>query len=164
MKNYGAGFSLLEVVLALGIFAFAAALFVGWIGAQTLVESKNRGFAEGMEIMDDFCAFVEISSFDDVKTLADSHATLYATAEEDGGIIYRKFVPKADLDTMDSGKRLGYAVEIEPMEPLFSGENPESRYYIPLSCKLLRVSKDFSAMAEGNVGEDFSTFITVKNY
>jgi hypothetical protein len=148
----------------MGMFAFAAALFVGLINVQMSFESKNRDLAEGMEIMEDFCAFVEISSFEDIRKLRDAHTTLYATEEEDDDIIYRKFIPKSDWASVDGNKRLGYAVEIEPMAILFADENPKERYYIPLACRILKVNEDPLGLVLSGIGEDFSTFVTVKNY
>jgi len=146
------------------MFAFAAALFVGLISVQVFFESKNRDLAESMEIMEDFCAFVEISSFEEIRKLRDAHTTLYATEEEDDDIIYRKFIPKSDWESGDGNKRLGYAVEIEPMAILFADENPKERYYIPLACRILKVNEDPHRLVLSGIGEDFSTFVTVKNY
>jgi hypothetical protein len=67
---------LLEVGLAMGVFAFAAALFIGLINVQMSFEAKKRNLAEGMKIMEDFYAFVEIRSFEDIKKLNNEHAAL----------------------------------------------------------------------------------------
>ncbi|MDR0715188.1 MAG: prepilin-type N-terminal cleavage/methylation domain-containing protein [Puniceicoccales bacterium] len=72
INNRKYGFSLLEVVLAIGVFAFASALFIGFANAQLYFETKNQIFSEAMDITDDFCSFVEISSFDDIKGFKDT--------------------------------------------------------------------------------------------
>jgi hypothetical protein len=164
MKNYETGFSLLEVVLAIGIFTFAAALFVGWIRAQSAAESKIQNLVESAEIIEDFCAFIEISSFDDIKTLANAHAILCVTQEEEDGILYRKFTPNGNSKPASGGEQPSYAIEIEPTESLFADENPASRFYIPLTCKLFKIYKHFNTQIQHSAGEDFFTFITVKNY
>ncbi|MDR1255438.1 MAG: hypothetical protein LBJ94_00720 [Puniceicoccales bacterium] len=160
------GFSLLEVTLAMGIFAFTAALFIGLIHSQALFEARNQDLAEGMEVMEDFCTFVETSSFEDVGKLADTRTTLYVVQSEDGSIIYRKFLPKVEWELVDgeSEKRLDFAIQIEPMEALFADEKPKSRYYIPLLCKLLKVDRELHRTTPNALGENFSTFIAVKNY
>jgi hypothetical protein len=164
INNRRYGFSLLEVTLAIGIFAFASVLFIGFANAQLYFETKNQTLSEAMDIMDDFCSFVEISSFDDIKGFKDANAILYVTEEEEGEIIYRKFVPREVWEMSHGGKLTGYAIGIEPMEALFAGEDPEFRYYIPLTCKLFKVHKDLKRMIPDGIGEDFFTFITVKNY
>ncbi|MDR2436190.1 MAG: type II secretion system GspH family protein [Puniceicoccales bacterium] len=164
MKKCEAGFTLLEVALAIGIFTFAAALFAGWIGAQSAAESGNRSLVESSEIIEDFCAFIEVSSFDDIKALANVRATVCVTQEEEEGILYRKFIPNGNSKLIDGGEQPSYAVEIEPMESLFADENPASRPYIPLACKLFKIDKNFNTQTRGSAGEDFFTFITVKNY
>jgi hypothetical protein len=155
---------LLEVVLATGVFAFAAALFIGLINVQMSFEAKNRNLAEGMKIMEDFGVFVEISSFEDIKKLNNEHATLYAAEEEEDDIVYRKFMTKSDWELVDDSKRLGYAVEIKPMGALFADENPKERYYIPLTCRLLKINEESHDLISSDIGENFSTFVTVKNY
>jgi hypothetical protein len=164
ISNRRYGFSLLEVVLAIGVFAFASVLFIGFANAQLYFETKNQTRSEAMDIMDDFCSFVEISSFDDIKGFKDANATFYVTEEEDGEITYRKFVPSEVWEMSHGGKLTGYAIGIEPMEALFAGEDSEFRYYIPLTCKLFKVDKDSQSMILDAIGEDFSTFIAAKNY
>ncbi|MDR2720719.1 MAG: type II secretion system GspH family protein [Puniceicoccales bacterium] len=164
MKNLKAGFSLLEVVLTIGIFALATTLFTGWVGTQATAESRNQDLVESTEIIDDFCTFIEISSFDDIKALANAHSTLYVTQEEEDGILYRKFVPNSNLKPVDSVNQLGFAVEIESLKPLFADENSASRFYIPLACKLFKIGQNSNVRVQNSIDEKFFTFIAVKNY
>jgi hypothetical protein len=155
------GFSLPEVVLAVGMFALAAVLFIGLLSVQTHFTAQNRDLAESMAILDDFCTFVDISSFSDIENLANERATLYVTESSEDNIAYRKFIAKNDWETSGRGEHFGHAVEIEQMGTLFADEDANSRCYIPLLCRLSKVNgkSRFPAM-----NRDFSMFVTIKNY
>jgi arginine deiminase len=155
------GFSLLEVVLAVGVFALAATLFASLISVQARFAAQNRDIAESMEILDDFCTFVDVSSFEAIEKLANERATLYVTEDSEDNIFYRKFTAKNDLAAADMEQSSRHTVEIERMATLFTDEGTSQRSYIPLLCRLSRINGGASVLASNG---DFSMFVTVKNY
>jgi prepilin-type N-terminal cleavage/methylation domain-containing protein len=155
------GFSLLEVVLAIGISAVAATFFAGLLNIQARFAAQNRDLAEGMEILDDFCTFVDTSSFGDMKTLADGRTIFCVTENSEDGIVYRKFVPKNDWELVHGREYLGYTVEIEQMEALFADEDARARCYIPMLCRICKWDGESRIPASD---ANFPTFVAVKNY
>lgn len=158
--NHRCGFSLLEIILSIGIFALIIPTFFALFYAQNNFANKHKNLIEQIEVINDFCSFVEISNFDYINKLAKQNSTLHVIENDEDGIVSRNFVPKDIWEHSDISKKECYLIKIEPIKNLFADNTMQMKPYLPLMCKLSKIDKHSDTNPENN----YCTFVTVKNY
>lgn len=157
MRSLGSAFSLLELVLAIGIlaiiFPLTGVLFYSQFGAQY----GHKVHIEQLDIIHDFYAYTQVQDFEHIKRLAKQKEPIYVIDNEQDSIIVRKFVDYDTWARTNEREREYYTIRIDQIGKLFSDENVATRPYVPLICKLSKISPN-------NTEKACTSFTAIKVY
>lgn len=151
------GFSLLELLLAIGILS----IIIPATGSIFYTQITNKeGYKESIQqidIINDFYTFTQIESFDRIKQISEQDTPFYVIDNEEDGIISREFVTKDVWMQTDESNREYYTVRISQIDNLFSDDNDGMQPYLSLMCKL-------SKLCPNNSETNCAAFVAVKVY
>ncbi len=156
-KQTCAGFSLLELILAIGIMAILLPSAWALFHAQTVAQREHRASIQQIDIINDFHTFIQVQSFSDIKRISERNSPLYVIENEQDGIISREFVAKDEWLGVDEANKEYYAITVDRIGDLFDDDKIGACACIPLMCKL-------SKLTAGDKQIECAAFVTVKNY
>ncbi len=155
------GFSLLEGILSLGILAIIIPIIMSSFYLQETISKNNRDTWKQIDIMNDFCTFVQLNDFNYIKQLSEQDSALYVVNNNQNDIIFREFVSQDIWEHSQSTDKEYYIIQVQQISNLFADDKNTIKPYIPLICKLSKINQNDIS---NNKNDQNTLFVALKNY
>lgn len=152
------GFSLLEIVLAIGILAIILPIAGSLFYAQQATNRQYKESWQQIDIINDFQTYTQIQNFDHIKQLSKRDAPIYIIEQEEDDIIFREFVDRDIWEHTNESNKEYFSIKISKINDVFTSDDEHICPYLPLMCKLSKIYTNGTK----NVHE--TPFISVKVY